>query len=479
MLGLLGIVILLAGLIYFAYRGVTVLVLAPLMALLAVLFSGVWSAELLATYTQVFMQSLGKYLTQFFPVFLLGAIFGKVMADSGAAEAIARWVVDRLGAARAIAAVVLSCGILTYGGVSLFVVAFAVFPIAVSLFRAAGVPRRLIPAAIALGSFTFTMTAIPGTPAMQNAIPAAFFGTDTFAAPGLGLIAGAIMLFGGLAWLQRRAAVAQAAGEGYGEPGPNDGASSEGGSHDTGPHNIGAVPQRELPGIGLAVLPIVAVIGLNYLLSRVVFPATDLGFLAQERFGAVQPGAVTGLWSLIAALAAATVLALVLHRRFLSDPSRSVNEGTLGSLLPIFNTASEVAYGAVIASLAAFALVRDAVLSIAPANPTVSLAVAVNTLAGITGSASGGLSIALDTLGATYLERALAAGISPELLHRVATISSGGFDALPHNGAVVTLLAITGLAHARSYLDIFVVAVVIPVTALLVVLLLGSVFGSF
>ncbi|ADY27316.1 Citrate transporter (plasmid) [Deinococcus proteolyticus MRP] len=393
MLGLLGIVISLAGLIYFAYRGVTVLVLAPLMALLAVLFSGVWSAELLATYTQVFMQSLGKYLTQFFPVFLLGAIFGKVMADSGAAEAIARWMVNRLGAARAIAAVVLSCGILTYGGVSLFVVAFAVFPIAVSLFRAAGVPRRLIPAAIALGSFT--MTAIPGTPAIQNAIPAAFFGTDTFAAPGLGLIAGAIMLFGGLAWLQRRAAVAQAAGEGYGEPGPNDGASSEGGSHrtgphDIGPHNIGAVPQRELPGIGLAVLPIVAVIGLNYLLSRVVFPATDLGFLAQERFGAVQPGAVTGLWSLIAALAAATVLALVLHRRFLSDPSRSVNEGTLGSLLPIFNTASEVAYGAVIASLAAFALVRDAVLSIAPANPTVSLAVAVNTLAGITGSASGG-----------------------------------------------------------------------------------------
>ncbi|GHG10779.1 citrate transporter [Deinococcus piscis] len=464
MLGLLGIILSLAGLIYFAYRGYSVLFLAPLMALVAVVFSGVLSAELFGTYTQIFMQGLGRYLIQFFPIFLLGAIFGKVMADSGAAETIARTVVDRLGAARAIAAVVLSCAILTYGGVSLFVVAFAVFPIAVSLFRAADIPRRLIPAAIALGSFTFTMTALPGTPAIQNAIPSAFFGTDTFAAPGLGLIAAAMMLFGGLFWLQRRAAAAKAAGEGYGPAGPTDGE---------------LVPERALPSFALAILPIITVIGLNYLLSKVIFPGTDLSFLAEKRFGEVSPSAVTGLWALIGALTAAIALALITQRRYLSDIRTSLNEGTMGSLLPIFNTASEVAYGAVIASLAGFLVVRDAVVGIAPGNPLISLSVAINTLAGITGSASGGLSIALDTLGSTYLERAQAIGISPELLHRVATISSGGFDVLPHNGAVVTLLAITGLTHAKSYLDIFVVAAIIPVIALITVIVLGSTLGTF
>jgi len=461
LLGTLGIVLSLAGLMYFAYRGYNVLILAPIMAAFAVIMAQ--GGPVLATYTQIFMSSLGRYVVLFFPIFMLGAIFGKLMADSGASTTIAHTIIKRLGAGHAITAVTLACGILTYGGVSLFVVAFAIYPIAAALFREAGLPKRLIAAAIALGSFTFTMTAFPGTPAIQNAIPTRFFGTTTFAAPGLGLIAGAIMLFGGLAWLQFRARRASLAGEGYGD-------------HQENFPNFEA---DERPGFALAMLPIVVVIGLNAICSLIVFPRLDLGYLANEVYGNISPSAVIGTWALIVALIGAILTVLVLQRRYLRDAQKTLNEGTMGSLLPIFNTASEVGYGAVIASLAAFVVVRDFVVGIAPDTPTISLAIAVNALAGITGSASGGLSIALETLGGTYLERAEALGISPDLLHRIATISSGGFDSLPHNGAIISLLTITALTHKSSYGDIFVVNLLIPMTALISVIALGSMFGTF
>ncbi|ONG53346.1 transporter [Pseudoroseomonas deserti] len=461
MLGTLAIILSLAGLMYFAYRGVNVLILAPIMAAFAVLLAQ--GGPVMATYTQVFMTSLGRYVVLFFPIFMLGAIFGKLMADSGASATIAQTIIRRIGPGHAITAVTLACGVLTFGGVSLFVVAFAIFPIAAALFREAGLPKRLIAGAIALGSFTFTMTAFPGTPAIQNAIPTRFFGTTTFAAPGLGLIAGCIMLFGGLAWLQWRGRRAVAAGEGYGD-------------HQ---ENLPQFEEGERPGFALAMLPIVVVIGLNAIFSLIVFPRMDLSYLSQSIYGDVAPTAVIGTWALIVALVGAILTVLLLQRRYLRDAQKTLNEGTMGSLLPIFNTASEVGYGAVIASLAAFVVVRDFVVGIAPDTPTISLAIAVNALAGITGSASGGLSIALDTLGATYLERATALGISPELLHRIAAISSGGFDSLPHNGAVISLLTITGLTHKSSYGDIFVVNLLIPVFALICIIALGSTLGSF
>src|SRR5690606_21631404 len=154
---------------YLAYRGINVLVLAPIMALFAALWQS--DAPIFATYTQVFMPALGRYLLQYFPLFMLGAIFGKIMSVSGAATSIGRLIAKLVGTERAIAAVVLACALLTYGGVSLFVVAFCMYPIAKNLFADAKVPARLIPGSIALGSFTFTMTALPGTPAIQNAIP--------------------------------------------------------------------------------------------------------------------------------------------------------------------------------------------------------------------------------------------------------------------------------------------------------------------
>lgn len=461
-MGTLGILLSLALLMFLAYRGYNVLILAPLMALLAVLFAGD-AALMLPTYTQVFMKSLGGYLIQFFPLFLLGAIFGKLMDDSGSARAIAQGIVTRLGRERAILAIVLACGLLTYGGVSLFVVAFAVYPIGTALFREAGIPKRLLPGAIALGAFTFTMTALPGTPAIQNAIPSPFFGTDAFAAPILGLIGGLIMLGLGSWWLAAQARTLMAAGEGYG-------------SHKDDPTEQSGLP---VTGFWLALLPILLVIALNFLMAKQVLPNLDTRYLAKPEFGGLQDAkSVIGIWSIIVALGAAVLLLIGLHWRRWVDLKQSLNDGTFGSMLPILNTASEVGYGTVIASLAGFVVIRDLVLSV-PGNPLVSEAVAVNILAGITGSASGGMSIALKTLGAQYLEMANAAGISPELLHRVAAMASGCMDTLPHNGAVISLLAICKLTHRDSYRFIFMNTVIFPLAALVVVITLGSLFGSF
>ncbi len=458
----MSILISLALLMYLAYRGISVLVLAPLLALLAALLGG--DTRLLAMYTQVFMTGLGGFLVKYFPLFLLGAIFGRLMNDSGSAESIARAIVARIGAERAIMALVLSCAILTYGGVSVFVVAFAAYPVGAALFREADIPKRLIPGSLVLGSATFTMTALPGTPAIQNAIPMPYFGTDAFAAPWLSVIVAIIMFVGGMWWLTRRAAKARRASEGYG--------------HHPSDVRIHADEQTP-PPLLIALAPIILVIALNFVFTRWVIPGMDTSYLADATFGRVTINDVRGVWSLIASLLLAITVAIIVHWKRWRNLTQSVNEGTMGSLLPIFNTASEVGYGSVIAALAAFAVIREAIVGLSPGNPLISEAIAVNIMAGITGSASGGLSIALNMLGKTYLELGASADISPQLLHRVAAVASGGLDSLPHNGAVITLLAICHLTHRESYLDIFVVSVVVPLIALVALLSLGTAFGAF
>lgn len=466
------IVVSLLLLMYFAYRGVTVLLLAPLMAALAVFLSGD-IAYFLPIYTDTFMKALSGYVLQFLPIFLLGALFGQLMADSGAAHTIAQWTVKRLGHKQAVATVVIACSLLTYGGVSLFVVAFAIYPIAKDLFRTADIPKRLIPAAIALGSFTFTMTALPGTPAIQNAIPIPYYGTTVFAAPGLGIIASIIMLTGGLWWLQSRVAKAKVRGEGYGVHNDTDDA-------DTQAENEPAPlkgPRSSMP-IWLALLPLFLVIGVNALFTYYVFPNTDLSSIT-ARFPNVSPAKMTGLWALIIALVVACLVLIISRMGRWEGLRDSINKGVFGFMLPLFNTASEVGYGSVIAGLAGFAIIRDAVLNVTPHNPLISEAIAMNVLAGITGSSSGGLSIALQTLGADYLRMAEAVGISPDLLHRVAVMSAGGFDTLPHCGAIITLLSICKLTHRQSYLGIAAVTMGVPFIALATVITLGTMFGSF
>ncbi|WP_168016875.1 GntP family permease [Halomonas salinarum] len=482
MTGILAVVTALALLMYLAYRGLSLLILAPALAALVALVSV--DTPLLASYTQVFMESAGNFIVSYFPLFLLGAIFGKLMEDSGSAEVLASAIVSRLGESRAILAVVLSCAVMTYGGVSLFVVAFAVFPIAEALFRKADLPKRLIPGTIALGAFTFTMTALPGTPAIQNAIPMPFFGTSPFAAPGLGIMTGLIMLGLGQGWLTYRARQARAAGEGYGggqesEPTPHDHLRERTAGEGFDLDEVAPLPRCGLPSLPLALLPIVLVITLNLLFTALIIPAMDTGYLSDPLYGATNIESVRGVWSVIAALVLSIIVLVVLNWRRLQHLTASLDSGANASLLPIFNTASLVGFGSVIASLTAFDVISAWVTTAGGDNPLISLGIAVNLLAGMTGSASGGMSIALATLGDTYLAMGQAAGISPDLLHRVTAVATGGLDALPHNGAVITLLSICGLTHRQAYLDIAAVAVIGPIIALIVLIIVGTLVGSF
>ncbi|MEL6582523.1 MAG: GntP family permease [Pseudomonadota bacterium] len=447
----------LTALMMLAYYGGSVLLLAPALAVAAAAATG--GMPLLATYTQLFMTAAGGFIIAFFPLFLLGAVFGRLMDDSGAARVLADWITRRVGEDKAILSVVLACAALTYGGISLFVVAFAAWPLARALFARTDTPARLAPATIALGAFTFTMTALPGTPAIQNIIPTRFFGTDAFAAPGLGVIVALVMLGLGQLWLSFRASRLRAAGERSPDLGESDGPDG--------------------PPVWAAATPVIAVLVFNAVLGIWWLPSQDLSYLSLPEWGSISPGQVTGIWAIIAALSIACVLALLLHRSHLSTPVTTLDEGGKASLLPIFNTASLVGFGAVIASLAGFAIIRDGLTGLSDWSVLVSLSLAVNVLAGITGSASGGMSIALDTLGETYLTLATTTGISPELLHRVTAVATGGLDALPHNGAVVTLLGICGMTHKEAYGDIFMVAVLIPLIALAVLIVLGSALGSF
>jgi H+/gluconate symporter-like permease len=484
-MGLLGILVGLGLLVWLAFRSWSVLLLAPAAALVAALFGG---EPLLANWTQVFMGSAARFLTQFFPLFLLGAVFGKLMEDSGSVSAVGDFMTKTLGERRVMLAVVLAGALVTYGGVSLFVAFFVLGPMAQALFRVADIPRRLMPAAIALGTSTFTMSALPGTPAIQNAIPMPFFGTTPFAAPGLGIIASIIMLGFGLWWLGRAEASARRAGEGYG----TDASAPADAAADSEMVRERATTAREFdpaeihhghksdtaPSILVAALPLVVVVLVNLTMSLIVLPRLDFSFLAEERWGGTSISAVAGVWSVVVALATAITIVILFNWNRLPQLRQSMDAGANASVLPALSVASLVGFGAVVAGLPAFITVRDWVLSI-EGGPLVSLAVSTNVLAALTGSASGGLTIALDALGDTYMRLAAEHGISPALLHRVAVISSGTLDSLPHNGAVVTLLAVCGSTHRQSYMDIVMVAIVGAIVALVAVIGLGTAFGSF
>jgi H+/gluconate symporter-like permease len=489
-MGLLGILVSLGLLIWLAYRGWSILLLAPAAAILAALLAG---EPTLAHWTQTFMRSAAQFIMQFFPIFLLGALFGKLMEDSGSVSTIAQFMTEKLGAKRAVLAVVLAGALVTYGGVSLFVAFFVIAPMAHALFRSAGIPRRLMPAAIMLGASTFTMSALPGTPAIQNAIPMPFFGTTPFAAPGLGVVASAIMLAFGLWWLARAEKKARANGEGFGdELLATEGAeaadlasedpivrerATTAGAFD--PNEIGHSQESAGgPPVALAFLPLAVVIGLNLVMSLFVLPKLDASYLADVAWGETSLSAVGGVWAVVTALAAAILVLVAINFSRLPSLRASMDAGANASVLPVLSVASLVGFGSVVAALPAFALVREWVLGI-DGGPLVSLAVATNVLAALTGSASGGLTIALDALGGAYMQIAAEQGIDPGLLHRVAVIGAGTLDMLPHNGAVVTVLAVCGSSHKESYFDIVMVGVVSSLVALAAVIGLGTVFGSF
>ena len=437
-------------LMFVAYRGYSVILFAPVAALGAVLLT---DPSLVAPmFTGLFMDKMVGFLKLYFPVFLLGAVFGKLVEISGFSKSIVAATIRLVGPQRAMLSIVLVCALLTYGGVSLFVVVFAVYPFAAELFRQNDIPKRLIPGTIALGAFTFTMDALPGTPQIQNIIPTAFFGTTAWAAPVLGTLGGVFILSVGMSYLEWRRRVALRAGEGYqsSEPLRNEPAAFE---------------DSKLAHPLLAIAPLLVVGVVNFLLTRWI-PGWygDSHSFVPSAMGAATPvtqdvAKLAAIWAVLGALLAGIgcVLACAwrpVFKHFAEGSRAAVG----GALLASMNTASEYGFGAVIAALPGFLVVARALERIP--DPLINQAVSVTALAGITGSASGGLSIALAAMGDHFIANAQAAGIPMEVLHRVASMASGGMDTLPHNGAVITLLAVTGLSHRQSYKDIFAITLI-------------------
>lgn len=479
-MGLFAILLSLGLLMWLAYRGWSVLLLSPAAALLAAVLSG---EPLLINWTQTFMLGTARFVTQWFPLFLLGGIFGKLMDDSGSITSIAHYLTQRLGVQRTMLAVVLASAVVTYGGVSVFVAFFVLVPMTREMFKAANIPARLMPAAIGLGAFTFTMSAMPGTPSTNNAIPMPYFGTTTFAAPGLGIIASIVTLIFGLWWLSVVESRARAAGEGYVD---DSGAVVIEEKTREQATLVGDFDPAELdhgkrsssnPPFFFAILPLMVVIVVNFMMALVILPRVDFSFITYERWG-VDVNGLLGVWAVLIALFAAIVTLIVVNYQRLPNLRESLDAGANSAVLPIMTVASLVGFGAVIATLPTFEAVRDAVLQI-PGGPLVSLIVAMNALAALTGTASGGMAIALNALGAEYMRLAGEYGINPELMHRLTTISAGTLDALPHNGTVLLLLQISKQTHAGSYRDMVMTVIVSVIISLVVVFILGSVFGSF
>ena len=423
---MLGIILGLVTLMLLAFKGFSIIWAAPIAASIVALTGGL---NLLDAFTTTYMSGFVGFMQSWFPIFMLSAIFGKLMEYTGMAKAIAIKLSQIIGKERALLAVIISCAILTYGGISMFVVVFAIYPIALSLFKEANISRTILPATIALGAFTFTMTALPGSPQIQNLIPIPYFQTTAMAAPIMGIVATLIMGIIGYFYLLWRQKQLTAKGEVFIEP-----------------EEIQNLDQTEkLPKVWLSSLPLITVFIILNLLR----------------------------WDIIIALFIGNILIIILNLSKIKGVVKAINEGASGSVTAIVNTSAAVGFGAVVQAVPAFALLVGLLVGI-PGNPLISLGITVNLLAGATGSASGGLGIALGALGEHYYYMAIDSGISIEAFHRIATLASGSLDALPHNGAIITLLIITGMSHKESYKDIAIATIVIPIIATVVAIIFAT-----
>ncbi|WP_017797915.1 GntP family permease [Oceanobacillus kimchii] len=444
-LGMIGLLVSLIVLIYLTMKGVNIIIGAIISSVIVALTGGLrFDIALMDNY----MTGFTGYFASWFFVFLLGAIFGKIMQETKSADSIAQWIKKLLGPKRAVFAVVAAAAIMTYGGVSLFVVGFAVYPIAVSLFRSANLPHRFIPAALVFGSISFTMTA-PGSPEIQNIIPTEFFGTTPTAGGWIGVVCALlIMTLGGL-WLGSMVKKAIAKGETFSLP--NGGREESAASMEANLAQQESDPKKEdLPNIIISSIPLVLVIVLLNVLGQFMNPTIAL---------------------LIALLVGITVACLTMLR-FLTEFWNSLATGAQNALVALANTCAVVGFGSVAAQVSAFDSLITGLVNL-PGPPLIGLAIGVTVICAITGSASGGLGIALPILAPIYL----AQGLDPGSMHRISALASGGLDSLPHNGYVVTTVrAICGESHGRAYKPILMVSVILPTIVLALAVILYTIF---
>ncbi|MFA6412029.1 MAG: hypothetical protein WCW53_04975 [Syntrophales bacterium] len=420
MLSVIGIFVGLATLVTLALRGWSIIIIAPIAAVIVLLFSQV---DLLKGLNESYMKGFASFAMKFFLLFLMGTIFGKVMEDSGAAKKIAAFILRLTGKTNELhvaMAIVAVCALLAYGGVSVFVTLFVIVPIARPLFKEMDLTWHLFPGIYFFGIATFVMSMLPGTPQIQNIIPTKYLGTTAMAAPALGLIASAMIItlnYFVLGWMIKKS---KAKGEGYEGSDPQAVKSS----------SMPIEDEKNLPNIWLAFLPsFVLIILLNVLKADII-------------------------WALLGGVAVGMV---VFHKQ-LPDKLKTLTIGGSNSAIPLINTCADVGFGTVVGAVLGFKLISGALMSI-PGTPLISLSLATQFMCGVTGSASGGLGIAMELFAKQYL----AMGINPEVIHRVASLATAGLDVMPHNGAVITALAVVGLTHKEAYKPIFILALLTPI----------------
>lgn len=442
----IGLIAGLALLIYFTMRGVNIIIAAIVCSVLIALTNGLSLEKAL---TMDYMNGFTGYFASWFLVYLLGAIFGKVMEETKAADSIADWVKTKLGAHRAVFAVVAACAVMTYGGVSIAIVAFTVYPIAVALFREANLPHRFIPAALVFGSISFTMTS-PGSPEVQNLIPMEFFNTQPTAGGWIGVVIGIFIMTAGGLTLKRLVNNAVKDGEVFSLPGQEQEQSQR--EMKILRAELAATKEKEkLPHIILALLPLALVVVVLNIVSKFLTPA----------------GAA------LLALFLGSLAGLVMMNRYTRKYSLIIGKGSENAIIATANICAVVGFGAVAKETPSFAYVVDSLVNM-PGMAYVGLAAAVTVIAGITGSASGGLGIALPILAPIYNLQ----GLDPGAMHRISTLASGGLDSLPHNGYIVTTIrAVSNETHQRAYKPIFILAVIIPMIGLTLAVLLYMFFS--
>ncbi|MCM3690377.1 GntP family permease [Neobacillus niacini] len=434
-LGFIGLFGGLALLIYLTMRGMNLLIAAPLSALFVTLLNGLplfpqLAEEGAANFLTNYMTGFSGFIASWYLMFLTGAIFGKVMEDSGAADSISKWIVSKIGMKRAALAIVIACAVLTYGGVSLFVVAFSVYPMAVSLFKEANLPRRFIPAALAFGSTTFTMTSA-GSPEIQNWIPIEFLGTNAYAGWEVSLIVAVFMMVFGYWWLTKAIKSAVNKGEKFIE-------------RESDHHEV----RQQLPNPILSMIPLAVVLIISFIFHN---------SLKQS--------------ALIIALTGGILATYLINRKYFSNIGKAISDGTIGAIIAIANTSAVVGFGGVVKATPAFGEAVDFMTNI-PGSPLIGGALAVAIIAGLTGSASGGQSIALPLLAPHYLDL----DVNPEALHRVVSISSGSLDSLPQGGYVVTTIrSIAGETHKDAYPMFGALTVIVPAIGTILAVILFSI----
>lgn len=434
----LGVILGIIAIVYLSIKEIHIVIAAPIATIIVLIANHMNLVDyILGTGKNNFMGALGNYIMSFFAIFLLGSILAKLMEESGATVSIAEFILKKMGTDkpyRVLLAIFIVSFTLTYGGISLFVVMFAIIPLARTLFKKLNIAWNLIQVPLWLGMATVTMTVLPGTPAIQNIIPIQYLNTSLTAAA-IPSIAGAIgCIIFGLLYMKYVLNKSLKKGENYS-------------TYATEEHTT--VTEQKLPSFIASILPLIVLVLIA--ISGSIFGNE---FVKKN--------------IIYVALIIAIFLSVFLFRHFVPNKIQALQSGVNGSIGPIFATASAVAFGAVIMVTPGFNIFNQLILSI-PGNPLISLTVLTSTMAGVTGSSSGALGIVMPNFAQYYLN----AGLNPELIHRVAAVASNILTIVPQSGVLLTFLSLAKLTHKTGFKDTFIVVCVGSTIAEIIIITLG------